>query len=181
MCILESSELLMYEFYYDYNKNKDGNNSRLLFPDFDSLTYEITTEDLYEDYGNDKEMFDFSNYWSNSNYHNSSKLAVAKMKEETAGVAIKGFVGLTPKMCSYLVDDNSKHKKAKGINKNNVMSISHNEYKDVFFWMTNVWDMWWVGIKVKIIKNLWSQQDFLSCFDDKIYIQNNGGGLALGY
>ena len=47
--------------------------------------------------------------------------------------------------------------------------------------MTNVWDMWWVGIKVKIIKNLWSQQDFLSCFDDKIYIQNNGGGLALGY
>ena len=103
------------------------------------------------------------------------------MKEETAGVAIKGFVGLTPKMCSYLVDDNSKHKKAKGINKNNVMSISHNEYKDVFFWMTNVWDMWWVGIKVKIIKNLWSQQDFLSCFDDKIYIQNNGGGLALGY
>ena len=36
MCILESSELLMYEFYYDYNKNKDGNNSRLLFPDFDS-------------------------------------------------------------------------------------------------------------------------------------------------
>ena len=56
MCILESSELLMYEFYYDYNKNKDGNNSRLLFPDFDSLTYEITTEDLYEDYGNDKEI-----------------------------------------------------------------------------------------------------------------------------
>ena len=55
------------------------------------------------------------------------------MKEETAGVAIKGFVGLTPKMCSYLVDDNSKHKKAKGINKNIVMSISHNEYKDVFF------------------------------------------------
>ena len=78
-------------------------------------------------------MFDFSNYSRNSNYHNSSKLAVAKMKEETAGVAIKGFVGLMPKMCSYLVDDNSKHKKAKGINKNIVMSISHNEYKDVFF------------------------------------------------
>ena len=59
------------------------------------------------------------------------------MKEETAGVAIKGFVGLTPKMCSYLVDDNSKHKKAKGINKNIVMSISHNEYKDVFFFLNN--------------------------------------------
>ena len=133
MCILESSELLMYEFYYDYNKNKDGNNSRLLFPDFDSLTYEITTEDVYEDFDNDKEMFDFSNYSSNSNYHNSSKLAFAKMKKETAGVAIKGFVRLTPKMCSYLVDHNNKHKKAKGINKNIVMSISHNEYKDVFF------------------------------------------------
>ena len=31
----------------------------------------------------------------------------------------------------YLVDDNSEHKKAKGVNENVVATISHNEYKDV--------------------------------------------------
>ena len=56
---------------------------------------------------------------------------VGKMKDETAGVVIEEFVGLKPKMYSDLVDDNSQHKKAKGINKNVVAAISHNEYKDV--------------------------------------------------
>ena len=40
------------------------------------------------------------------------------MKDETAGVAIKEFVGLNLKMYSFLVDDSSEHKKAKGFNKN---------------------------------------------------------------
>ena len=34
-------------------------------------------------------------------------------------------------MCSFLVDDSSEHKKAKGVNKNVVTTISHNEYKYV--------------------------------------------------
>ena len=62
MCILKLSRLLMYEFHYDYIKNKYGNNSRLLFTDTDSSMYEIKTENVYEDFSNDKEMFDFSNY-----------------------------------------------------------------------------------------------------------------------
>ena len=33
---------------------------------------------------------------------NSNKLEVGKMKDETAGVAIEEFVGLKPKMYSYL-------------------------------------------------------------------------------
>ena len=33
------------------------------------------------------------------------------MKDETAGVAIKEFVELKPKMYSFLVDDNSGHKR----------------------------------------------------------------------
>ena len=36
--------------------------------------------------------------------------------------------GLKPKMYSYLVNDNSEHKKAKDVNKNFVATISHNEY-----------------------------------------------------
>ena len=68
MCILELSKVVMYEFYYDYIKNKYGGNSRLLFPDTDSLMYEIKTEDVYEDFDNDKEMFEFSNYSAKSEY-----------------------------------------------------------------------------------------------------------------
>ena len=37
------------------------------------------------------------------------------MKDETASVAIEELVGLKPKMYSYLVDDNSEHKKTKGV------------------------------------------------------------------
>ena len=53
------------------------------------------------------------------------------MKDETAGVAIGEFVRLKSKMYSYLVNDNSEHKKAKGVNRNVVATISHNEYKDL--------------------------------------------------
>ena len=82
-------------------------------------THEIKTEDVYEDFSNDKEMFDFSNYLTKSKYcDNLNKLVVGKMKDKTAGVAIEEFVGLKPKLYSYLVNDNSQHKKAKGVNRN---------------------------------------------------------------
>ena len=44
MCILELKKVLIYEFYYDYIKNKYGNKSSLSFIDTDSLMYEIKTE-----------------------------------------------------------------------------------------------------------------------------------------
>ena len=66
----------------------------------------------------------FSNYSSKSKYYdNSNKLKLGKMKDETAGAVIEEFVGLNPKMYSYLVDDNSKHKKAIGLNRNVVRTI----------------------------------------------------------
>ena len=63
MCILEFSKVLMYEFHYDYVKNKYDNKSKLLFADTDSLMYEIKTEDVYEGFSNGKEMLDFINSW----------------------------------------------------------------------------------------------------------------------
>ena len=52
----------MYEFHYDYVKNKYGNNSKLLFTDTDSLMYEIKTKDVYEDFSSNKEKFDLNDY-----------------------------------------------------------------------------------------------------------------------
>ena len=47
MCILEWSKISMYEFRYDYTKNKYGNKSRLLLTGTGSFTYEIETENAY--------------------------------------------------------------------------------------------------------------------------------------
>ena len=112
--------------------------------------YEVKTEDVNEDFSIDKEIFDFSNYSTKSKYYdNSNKLVIGKMKDETRGTAIEEFVRLKTKMYSFLVDnaieefvglkrkmysfsgDNIEHKKAKGMNKNVVATISHNEYKYV--------------------------------------------------
>ena len=78
----------------------------------------------------DEKMFDFSNY-SKSKYYVSKKSAVGKMKDETGGVASREFVGLKPKMHSFLLDGSSEHKNAKGANQNVVATIRHSEYKDV--------------------------------------------------
>ena len=50
MCFLELSKVLIYKFYYSYNKNKYGNDSRLLFT----------------------ETFNFSNYSTKSKYYDDS-------------------------------------------------------------------------------------------------------------
>ena len=61
MCILQLSKVLMYEFHYDYIKDKFDKKSKLLFTDTDGLMNEIKTEIVYEDFSSKKEMFDFSN------------------------------------------------------------------------------------------------------------------------
>ena len=81
MCILELSKVLMYEFHYDYIKNEYDKKSKLLFTETDSLMHEIKTEDVYNDFSSNKEMFDFCNYSTKSKYFDdSNKLVIAKMK-----------------------------------------------------------------------------------------------------
>ena len=93
--------------------------------------HEIKTKDPYEGFSSKKEICDFNNYSTKSKYYgDSNKLAIGKMKDENGGVPIEEFVGLKPKMYSFLVE-NSEHKKAKGVNRNVVATISHNQYKDV--------------------------------------------------
>ena len=97
------------------------------------------------------------------------------MKDETAGVAIEDFVGLKPKMYSYLMNDNSEHKKAEGVNRNVVATISHNEYKDVLLNKKCLrHSMSKTQIKDHKIGTYEINKISLSCFDDKIFIQNNG-------
>ena len=129
-------------------------------------------------------MFDLSNYSTKSTYHNdSNKLVIGKIKDETCSVAIREFAGLKPKMYSFLIEDNSEQKKAKGVNRNLLEILTHSEYKNVLLNNKCVsHSMNRIQSKDHRIVTYEISKISLSCFDDKKYIQGNGyNGLALGY
>ena len=118
MCILDLSKTLMYayDFHYNYIKNKYGNKSKLLFTDTDSLTYEIETNNVYKDFYNDKDKFDFRDYLENSKFYDkTNKNVIGKFKYEASLIPITEFIGLRSKMYSYIKDKNQNNKTAKGI------------------------------------------------------------------
>ena len=51
--ILDISETLTYEFWYDYIKPKYGDRAKLCYTDTDSFFIHIITEDLFEDIADD--------------------------------------------------------------------------------------------------------------------------------
>ena len=64
--VLELSKWLMYDFHYNFIiKHFDA---KLLFTDTYSLTYEIKSEDVYEEVFKHKHLFDFSNFPKNSKF-----------------------------------------------------------------------------------------------------------------
>ena len=132
MAILELSKTLMYDFHYNYIKKKYL-EAQLLFTDTDSLCYHIRTEDIYSDFFGDRELFDNSDYPSDSKfYFSENKKVIGKFKDETAGVPIREFIGLKSKMYSISLDNEKFSKKAKGVKKNVIRKgISHGDYIDV--------------------------------------------------
>ena len=203
MCILDLSKTLMYDFHYNYIKNKYGDKARLLFTDTDSLTYEIEADDVYQDFWKDKHLFDNSDYpKKNPFFNNSNKKVIGKFKDEAEGIPIVEFVGLRSKMYSYITDDYEKSgrtdddeksgrkddkksgRTAKGIKKNVIkQELQHENYMDVLF---NKKQMRHTMRLIKSVKHqLGSYVVYkisLSCFDDKRYIHKNGvTSYAYGY
>ena len=63
LSILDISEILMYELWYDYMKLKYKNKVKLCYVDTDSLIMNIKTNDFYKDISYDVDKkFDTSNY-----------------------------------------------------------------------------------------------------------------------
>ena len=116
MCILDLSKTLMYDFHYNYIKNKYGDRAKLLFTDMDSLTYEKEAGDVYQDFWYHKDKFDNSYYPENSPYHDkNNKKGIGKFKDEAASIPIVEFVGLKSKMYSYIKNEEKGRKTAKGV------------------------------------------------------------------
>ena len=66
----------------------------MLFTDTDSLVYEIKTDDAYEDFYENKNLFDFSDYPRDSKLFDPfNEKVIGKMKEEFKGEINSEFVG----------------------------------------------------------------------------------------
>ena len=77
--ILDLSKLLMFEFHHKFIKSKF--DAKLLFTYTERLVYEIKAEDVYEDFYQDKNLFDFSDYPLNSKFFDPvNKKVIGKMK-----------------------------------------------------------------------------------------------------
>ena len=112
--ILELSKYFMYGWYYNALKKKYGENCSLLYTDTDSLLVEIKTEDVYKDMREMKDEYDFSDYPKDHFLHDgTNKKVIGKMKDECAGIPIKEYVGLRPKLYAILKENNEDIKKAK--------------------------------------------------------------------
>ena len=100
------SKTIMYEFHYDYMKQKySEKNLKLLYMDTDSLVYDIKTEDFYKDIANDVETrFDTNEYeFGRPLLIGKNKKVIGLMKDELGGKTMKEFISLRPKMYSYRV------------------------------------------------------------------------------
>ena len=71
----------------------------MLFTNTDSLTSEIKSEDVYENFFKHKYLSDFSNYPKDSKFFDlRNKKVIGKMEEESEAKIIGEFVGLNSKV-----------------------------------------------------------------------------------
>ena len=176
--VLDLSKEFMYRFHYGYIKEKyPEERSKLLFTDTDSLTYIIQTENVFEDFYRDKELFDFSDYDETSRYFNvENKKVIGKMKDEMKGVLIQEFIGLRAKMYSLLKGDNKEMKRAKGVKKNIVKNeIRHQHYKTCLFDEEKfMHSMCSIRSEKHQLYTIKQNKSSLSFYDDKRYLLADG-------
>ena len=155
--ILDISKTHMFDFHYNFIKDKYGDKAELLMTDTDSLVYHIQTDDFYEDINKKvKKWFDTSNY--PKNHLSGIKTGVnkkenGKIKDEAGGLTIVEFVALCAKLYALIVRQNEEalkispkkkkklpfrgkeeERKAKGVKKSVIQnSLTFEDYKKCLF------------------------------------------------
>jgi hypothetical protein len=154
----------------------------LLFTDTDSLVYEIFTDDLYADLPAHHEYFDFSGYpHDRPLFSNENKMVVGKMKDESTGHIMTEYVGLRPKMYSYLTkpdDENEppkEAKRAKGIQKAAIEDLRHADYlQQLKRAKENYVNVRRIGQKHHRVFTIEGMKRGLCAFDNKRYLLRDG-------
>lgn len=178
-------------------------NKNLLMTDTDSLLYVIITEDFYKEIYPDLTHFDTSGYNKNHFlYSDQNKKVMGKFKDELNGNLMYEFVGLRPKLYSYIpinwhylsgvpincigydVRKDLEVKRAKGADRATVKHLlRHSHYleclrtgKDYSEEVTRITS------SDHILKTVTSKKIVLSYNDDKRFILQDGvNTLAFGH
>ena len=144
----------------------------MLFTETDGLSYEIKSENVYEEFFRWKHLYDFSNYSKDSRFFDeTNKKLIGKMQDEFGGIIVSEFVGLKSKMYSIKKNDGKEHNTAKGVS----IVTEFDKFEDVLF-------------NNKIIRNKMKRiqskkhklgkyeidKISLSSFDDKRYVLDDG-------
>ena len=91
--ILDISKSLMYDFHYNFKKKKF--DCKLLMTDTDSLMYEVSTSDYYQDIEDDiSEKFDTSNFPKTFDMPRLNTKMFGMFKDECGGQIISDFCRL---------------------------------------------------------------------------------------
>ena len=106
--------------------------------DTDSFVLNIFTEDFFEDINNDVERwFDTSNYDKNDKRPlqiSVNKKLIGMFKDELGEKIMKEFCALRAKKYTYLMEDDSEMKKAKGVKRCLIKrGLMFENYKDSLF------------------------------------------------
>ena len=108
-------------------------DAELFFTDTDSLTYEIKSENVYEEFFKWKDLFDFSNYSKDLKVFNETNKRnekwICKMKDEFGGVIVIEFFGLKSRMYSMKKNDGKEWNTAKGVS----IATEFDKFEDVLF------------------------------------------------
>ena len=135
----------------------NSSDAELLFIDTDSLTYEIKSENVYEE------------FFKHKFYESQNEMVFGKMKDEYKGIRINKFVGLKSKTDCMLSDDCKESNTAKEVN----IAMQLKEYEYSLLLLNK-------KIIRHIIKRIKSKKHkigtyeiikiSLSCFDDKKFV-----------
>ena len=181
---LDLRKIVMYEFHYDYMKQKYPEGLTLCYMDTDSLIYDIETDDFYKDIAEDiKDRFDtsgYNHYWPLPVGLN--KKVIGLMKDELGGEIMTEFVTLRPKMHAYRTGE-SESKICKGIKKCVVCkTISFEDYNACIFGREISYrSELMLGSSKHKVKMLEINKLALSRDDDKCITVNGINNLARGH
>lgn len=184
--ILELSKLHMYRAHYFYFKPTYGPKLKLLMMDTDSFIYHIETEDVIEDmrHANRQDekpvKFDLSTRTSADVCPNRGHLGC--FKYEAGDGVIQEFMGLQSKMYCLKYGDSSEEKKAKGIPKKCLQSLSHKLYQEQ---LTNPAlhsvQFRRIQCRKQKLEHVQQLKKGLSSFNDKVYQLNSCDSVPLGH
>ena len=107
------------------------NDAELLFSDTENFTYELKSEDVYEEFFKHMHLFDFNKYPKDSKFFDpTNKKVIDKMKDVSEGKIIDEFVELKSKMYSMKnLEGKEYNTGGKGVN----IATEFNEFKDTLF------------------------------------------------